>query len=223
MSTSGGRTVASATRASGLGDEGVDGVRAPVGQEDGAGLGAQRLDVTHPVVLLVDPGQLVLLDDVVEVVPAGGGGDQTDLDVLAPDLLVDVEVARRVGRDDALPQEAVVVLLALGVDGVGVEVGPGRQVDLGLADVQERVGVPGREVPGLLGRQDVVRRGGDEGGEVAAGTDAAERFDAGHDILRKSVGKGGIIAQRPARRTRLSRGRRRVRRPWPGTWPGRPG
>ena len=172
-----------------VGDEGVDGVVPAVGQEDRARLGAERLDVAHAVVLLVHPGQLVLLDDVVEIVLAGGGGDEPDLDMLSPDLLVDVEIAGHVLGDRPFAEEAIEILLALGVDGVRVEIGPRRQVDLRLADVEERVGVPGGELPGFLRRQDVVGRGGDEMGEILAGTDAPEGLDVDHECLQK----GGII------------------------------
>ena len=163
-----------------FGDEGVDRVGPAVGQEDGPRLRPERLDVAHAVVFLVHTGQLVFLDDVVEIILARRGGDQTDLDVLAPDLLVDVEVTGLVRGDRPFAQEAVEVLFALGVDGVRIEIGARRQVDLRLADVQERVGVAGRELPRLFRCQDVVGRGGDEMGEIFAGTDAPERLNVGH-------------------------------------------
>jgi len=128
----------------------------------------------------------VLLDDVVEVVPAGGGGDQADLDVVAPDLFVNVEIARLVPGDRPFAEEALEILLPLGVDGVRVEVGPGREIDLRLADVKKGIGIPGRQLPGFVRRQDVVRRGGDEVGDGLAGPDAPERFDSGQAILRMS-------------------------------------
>ena len=62
-----------------------------VGQEDRPGLGVQGLDVALAVALLVLAGQFVLLDHVVLVVLAGGAGDQADLHMLAPDLLVDIK------------------------------------------------------------------------------------------------------------------------------------
>ena len=73
------------------------------------------------------------------------------------------------------------VLLALGVDLVGVEVGAGGQVDLGLADVQERIGIALGQLAGLLGTEDVVGRGGDLFGQVPARPEPPERFDACHD------------------------------------------
>ena len=161
-------------------DQPVDGLALLVGQEDRAGLGVQGLDVALAVTLLVLAGQLVLLDHVVLVVLAGSAGDQADLHVLAPYLLVDVKTLFLVLEQGLFVDEAVEIFLALGVHLVGVEIGPGRQVDLGLADVQERIGIALGQLARLLGTEDVVGRGGDLFGQVPARPEPLERFYACH-------------------------------------------
>ena len=139
-----------------IGDEGVDVLRRPVGQKDRPGLSVQGFDVPHPVVFLVRPGELVFLDEAVEVVPAGGCGHETCLDMVAPDLLVDVKAFLGVGRDDARQQEAFIILLALGVHGIGIKIRSRRQVDFRLPDVEKGIGVVFRHLAGFVRTQDVV-------------------------------------------------------------------
>ena len=67
-----------------------------VGEKNRAGLRVERLDVPHAVVLLVLPGQFVLLDDAAQVFLATGGGDQAGLRVVPHDLAVEVEAGLRV-------------------------------------------------------------------------------------------------------------------------------
>jgi len=115
------------------------------------------------------------------VILAGGTGDEADLHVLAPYLLVDIKAPLLVLDQRPLADEALEVLPALGVDRVGIQVGPEGKVDLGLADVQERIGVVPGQLACLIGTEDVVGRGGDLFGQVLARPEPPERFDACHD------------------------------------------
>ena len=68
-------------------------------QEDRPGLRAQLDDVARPIVLLVPPRALVLLDDVAVVVVHREAAGDPGLNVLAHPQAVDVQ-ARRVLEDE---------------------------------------------------------------------------------------------------------------------------
>ena len=174
-----------------LGHEGVEGGFGPVGEEHRAGLRIQRLDVAHAVVLLVGPGELMLLDDAVEVFLAARRGDEAHLRVAAHDLAVEVEGRLAVELQRALADEAGEILRALGIDGVRIQVGAGGQVDLRLADVQEAEGISPGHFPGFFRRHDVVGQLADLRGELRLRTEGGKRFDGGHT-------KSGAEASGPA-------------------------
>ena len=121
--------------------------------------------MADPVVLLVRPRLLVLLDDVAVVLVDRGARDEPGLAVVAHPLRVHVQARLGILDEDAAADELGEVVPPLRVDRVGVLVRPLRQVDLGPGDAQEAVGVPAREGARLLRGDDVVRRRGHPRGE----------------------------------------------------------
>ena len=152
-----------------------------VDEEHRAGLGVERLDVAHAVVLLVGPRQLVLLDDALEVILATGGGDQPGLAVPAHDLAVEIEMRLRVLPERALGDQPPEVLPSLGIDLRRVSIRRGRQIDLRLADVQEAQGIAGGDLARLLGRHHVVRQLTNAGRQRRLGAQCCKRLNDGHE------------------------------------------
>ena len=101
-----------------LGDKFIQCGDGAIGQEHRAGLRVERFNVAHAVVFLVRAGELVLLDDVLQVFLDARGGDEADLRVTAHDLAVKVEARLRVLLERALSDEFGEVLFTLRVDGV---------------------------------------------------------------------------------------------------------
>src|SRR5690606_14465948 len=118
-------------------DQGVDGRAGAVGEEHGADLGAEGVDVVDAVIFLVGPGELVLLDQILFVGGDRGGGDQADLFVAAHHLFVDVEAGVGVALHDALVDELLQVGGAALVDAHVVGIDGLVDVDLGLVDAQK--------------------------------------------------------------------------------------
>ena len=100
-----------------LGHKGVHRRGGAVGEEDGAGLGVQGLDVADAVVFFVGPGELMFFDDVGEIFGAAGGGDEADLGVFAHDLAVEIESGLGILAEGALADKVAEIFEALGVDG----------------------------------------------------------------------------------------------------------
>ena len=110
-----------------------------IGQEYRAGVGIAVVDVIYPVRFLIGTGQLVLLDDVVDIVVDGYAADKAGLAPAVHYLAVDVETGVLILLAYAVAHELVEILPRLEVDLLGVEVGARGQVDLRLVDVQKRM------------------------------------------------------------------------------------
>ena len=163
------------------GDQGVDAGVRRVGQEDGAGLGAQLHDVARAVVLLVLPRLLVLEDDVVLVLVHGERGGDARLDVGAH--LEPVQVEGRSVLDEQRGGVAEAGEVGPGglVDDVRVVVRVRRQLDLRTRDAQVAQRVALGEGRGLIRVHHVVGDGRDVGGLGGLGAQGAEGSNAAHD------------------------------------------
>ena len=136
----------------------------------------------HAVLFLVLTGQLVLLNDLVDIVFAVGAGHDAILPVGigvggVHALSVDVELFLLVLLDPSEVLEAIEVFndFQVGLE-VAVLVAFG-QVDFGLGHVEQAVGVALAFLACLFGVQHVVGAGGEFLDDVHAGTPSFERFD----------------------------------------------
>ena len=163
-----------------LGDEFVDLRLVAVGHQNRAGLGVDRKHVAGAIVLLVRSRLLVLLDDVVVVVIQVAAADQPDLIVVVDHLAVQIQLGFILPHEIAVRQQSLEVLLGSGVHGRVVRIHFAGQVDLRAKDAQEAARVVGGELPGLLGRHDVVGDGRDLGGDVRERAKSRKRLDAKH-------------------------------------------
>ncbi len=133
-----------------------------VGEENGLDVGVGDADVLHAVLFLVLTGELMFLDDLVDVVLAVGAGDDAILPfgvlVLGVHALgVDVEFLLLILDQPAEVFEQVVVLHHLEIDFGRVFVGALGKVDFSLGDMEEAVGVALAFNAGFFGIQYVVR------------------------------------------------------------------
>ena len=126
-------------------DERRHGRLVAIGEKDGAGVGAQRVDEPRAVVLLVPARPLVLLDEPGVVVVDVADGDESPLAVRAHLLLVKVEARAGLAHEHAVALEPEEILPRPGVDGVAVGIGAGRQVDFRAVDVQQAARPAGRQ------------------------------------------------------------------------------
>ncbi len=161
-------------------DEVIRHRRVGIRQEHRSGLGGQRLDLADAVVFLVGAGELVLADAVAVVVGDRGGGHEAGLDMVAHGHPVGVVARRRIADQDTVGDQALEIFRGFGVDLRGVGVGIGRQVDLGLGDVQEAERLSGSLRTGFGAGQHVVGRGGNIAGAAGGRAQSAERLDEGH-------------------------------------------
>ena len=145
--------------AASVGDDEVDRLVVAVGEERGTRVRRKRLDVARAVVFLVLPRLLVLLQEAGEVVLGVERGDDASLRVRAHRLAVGVELRLGVAHERAVGDERVEGLARLGIRLGRRAVGPVGQVYLRARDMQEALGVSGRE--GLrLGRVHHIIRNG---------------------------------------------------------------
>ena len=140
----------------GLGNERVDGGIVLVGEERGAGVRVQNLNVARAVVLLVLARLLVLLQHAREVVLRVEGRHDARLGVVAHDLAVGVELRVGIPHERPRGEEGVERLRRLGVGGLRRAVRPVRHVDLGTRHMEETRRVPRRQRTGLGRIDDVV-------------------------------------------------------------------
>ena len=154
--------------------------RVGIRQQHRAGLGGQRLDLADAVVFLVGAGELMLADAVAVVVGDRSGGHEAGLDMLAHGHPVGVIARRRIADQDAVGDQPVEIFRGFGVNLRGVGVGIGRQVDLGLGDVQEAERLSGSLRAGFGAGQHVVGRGGNIAGAAGRRAQSAEGLDEGH-------------------------------------------
>ena len=159
-------------------DEGLDAGAAVVGEEDGAGVGAEGIDESGAVLLFVGAGFFVLFDDVVFVVLDVADGDEASLAVVADGLAIEVHAGGGLAEEDTVGLELFEGSAGLGVDSGGVGVDVGVEIDFGAVDVEEAEGVAGGEFGGFVAVDDVIGDGGDGGGVLGGGGEALEGADA---------------------------------------------
>ncbi len=162
-------------------EETIEHLVVAVGEEDRAGVGIGGGDVVGAIVFLVPAGELVLLDQVLLVFLDRGPGHEAGLDVSSHLLLIDIEAGLRFLDEDAPFDQFLEALGGLFVDFAVIVVELGREIDFGLGDVQERVGVFPDHLFRFFGGENVVGGSGHLGDEFEAGAEGAERFDDGHD------------------------------------------
>ena len=146
-------------------NEGADARTLAIGEEDGAGIGAEGVHEARAIVLLVRPGLFVLFDDVLLVVLGVADGDESGLAVAGDGLPVEIHRGLRLTREDAVLLHALKALLGLRIDRVGIRIDFRVEVDLRPIDMQQAVGLAFGEFGRLITIHDVVGDGGDFGGE----------------------------------------------------------
>ncbi len=124
----------------------------------------------------------MLLDRVGVVLRDGRASHEADLPMLAHPLRIYVEMRRRILAQDAAALEGREVFETLRVYGVGVLVGPLRQVDLGPGDVEVAVGVAPGDLARLASVHDVIGGRGDATGRVGGRAQGAEGSKQGHGV-----------------------------------------
>ena len=152
----------------------VDPGGAAIGQKDGPGVRRERQDVPRAIVFLIGSRLLVLLDEVVVVLVNRGASDHADLRVVSHDLPIEVESLLIIAKETALFDQPLEGPGRLRIHGVVMDIGLGRQVDLGPHHMEEAVGIAGSELAGLGRVDDVVGNAGYLGSPVGSGAQGAE-------------------------------------------------
>src|ERR687891_688447 len=161
-----GREVVERGRRAGMPRDRVDLGRGAIGEEHDPGLGAQRDHVARAVVLLVAPGELVLLDQPLLVLVDRVARREPGLLVPAGAEAIEVEARLGIEGQRRRPPQLREAPHRLLVNLVRMDIGAGREIDLGTGDMEEAERVALRLRPGLLGVDDVVRDGRDTGGHL---------------------------------------------------------
>jgi len=173
MPSGGGEVVQRISLAGGL-DQGLELRGAPIGQEDGAGLGSGGQDVAGAVILLGLAGLLVLLDQVLVILVHRKGAGDSGLDVVAHLKAIDVQRWLLIQDQDPLAPKAGEVLSRLAVHRRVVGVDAFGQVDLGARHVQEAHGLAFSQGGGFAPIHHVVGDGGHVGDMLGVGAQGAE-------------------------------------------------
>jgi hypothetical protein len=150
------------------------------GEEDGAGLGVENLDVANAVVLFVRPGEFVFFDDSVQIILTASRGDQTGLPVLSHDLAVEVKERLRVLLQRPVGDEPGKVFAPFGVHLRRVGIDLVGQIDFRLADVEEAEGFAASDLAALGGGHHVVGQFTKLAGDLMSRTECGERFNMSH-------------------------------------------
>ena len=158
----------------GCGHDGVDLCVVLVGEEGGAGVGMQRLDVPRAVILLVLARLLVLLEYSGKVVLRVERCDDAGLRVIAHHLAIGVERGSNVLHESATSTETVEGLLRLDVSLWRGTVSPVGHVDLGAGNVKETEGIPGRKGAGFCGIDHIIGNGGNKRCRLGRRADRSE-------------------------------------------------
>jgi len=153
-----------------------------VGEEDGASVGVQGLDMAGAVVFFVGPGFFVLENDIVGVVVDVAATDDAGLGLAISNLAIEVKAGLVFADEGAVAEELVEVFPGFGINGVGVGAGACGEIDFGPDDVEEGMGVSLGQGAGFLGIDHIVGNRGDAGGEVFRGTNGGKGFDAQHGV-----------------------------------------
>jgi hypothetical protein len=127
-----------------------------VSQKHRAGLRIERFDVSDAVVFLVGPGELMLLDDVLEIILTARGGDEADLAVFAHDLAIKIEGGLGILFERAVLDQLLEIFLTLRVNFRSVDISGGGEVDFRFGDVEKAEGIANRHLAGFRGRHDVI-------------------------------------------------------------------
>ena len=156
----------------------VDGGLSTIGQENGAGVGAECVHQTGAVVLFVGAGLLMLFDEIVLVVLDVTDGHEARLLVLADDLAVQVHGRLRLADQGSGGLELVQVLQGARIHRVRVRIDLWIQLEFRAIHAKERMGLAFRKGGGFLTIHHVVRDGGDFGGEFGGWDETLKRSDA---------------------------------------------
>ena len=167
-------------------DDGGDVFLFPVGEEDGAGVRVAGRNVFDAVDLFGRQRVLMFLDDGVQIVIDGGAADETGLRATLPGLLHNVEAGDLVLQEHTVRLHVAEFGRGALVHGVVILVGASRQVDLGLVDVQERIGLVLDILTGLFTAVDVIGERCDFVGELCGGAYGPERTEGGHGVSSQS-------------------------------------
>ena len=142
----------------------VDAWRRFVREEHRTGLRPQRKHVTRPIVLLVPPRALVLLDYIVVVLVHRVGGRHARLHVRVHAEPVHIEACLAFEHERRARLQPGEVLGRLYVHRLAVWVRTGWQIDLGTRDAQKAQRITVRERGGFFRIDDIVRNGGNTSG-----------------------------------------------------------
>ena len=145
-----------------------------VGEEGGAGVGMQRLDVPRAVILLVLARLLVLLEYPGKVVLRVERCDDAGLRVIAHHLAIGVERGHCVLHESAAGTETVKGLLRLSVSLWRGAIRPVGHVDLRTGNVEEAEGIPSRKGTGFCGIHHIVWNGGNTRRRLGRRADRSE-------------------------------------------------
>ncbi len=156
----------------------VDPGKAAVGEEHGLGMGFEREHVPGPVVLLVLPGLLVLPDNILLVVVDVHAADHAGLDPAAHDLAVEVQRRSAFAYQHALSDEAVECLPRRAIDPGIVWIDVWWEIDVRPPDVEEAVGIPQRQLTGLVPVHHVVGDRGHLGGQGGLRTHSVKGMES---------------------------------------------
>jgi len=175
-------------------DEGVNSGDIFVGQKDGAGVGAEHVGEAGAVVLFDLAGFFVFFDDVVFVVLDVAGEGDAHLGATVHDLTIEVEAGLGLADEDPVFLHLVEVGAGVGVDFFAVGIDLGGELEFGALDAEKAVRESLGKGAGFVGIDDVVRDGGEGGGEAGSGDEGGESFDShgamGVGVIRLKGGRG---------------------------------
>jgi hypothetical protein len=98
--------------------------------------------------------------------------------VVADGLAIKIHAGGGFALENAVSLKCLEGAAGLGIDGRGVGVDVGIEIDFGAVDVEEAEGVAGGEFGGFVAVDDVIGDGGDGGGVLGSGREALEGADA---------------------------------------------
>ena len=150
------------------------------GEEHGFDVGVLDTHVLHAVLLLVAAGELVLLDAAFHVVVDVGSDDDAVLRAAVHGLRIYIIVFLVVLHEPSLALECVEILDGALVHLGGVLVLAGSEVDFGLDDVVERLGVAFGLGTCFLAVEHIVGTRSHFGDKLFGRTDSLERFNFCH-------------------------------------------
>ena len=166
----------------------INAYRRAVREEHRPRLRRQRLDVAHAVVLLVHARQLVLLDGAGEIFFTARHGHDADLRMRAHHLPVEIKTRRAILPQCALRDELLQIFFPARIHWRGVEIGAGRQINLGFADVQEAERIAGGHLPRLFRGHHVIGQFANLRRQLGLRPQRGERLNLRHKSGRGKYG-----------------------------------